>query len=143
MNFGSRCNLSFTLKRKLINSAFTPSFSQSQVIINKINQTKGLSDERAGSIVKEKNGFVWIGTKNGLSSFVEKDQTFRTNNKASGNSSPAETIAMAVRAQKMGMRIMMDFHYSETWTDPEKQAKPAAWAHHSFTELQNDVYKNT
>jgi ligand-binding sensor domain-containing protein len=69
MYFGSRCNLSFTLKIKLINSAFTPSFSQSQVIINKINQTKGLSGERASSIVKEKNGFVWIGTENGLNRY--------------------------------------------------------------------------
>jgi arabinogalactan endo-1,4-beta-galactosidase len=37
-------------------------------------------------------------------------------------------------AQKMGMRIMINFHYSDTWADPGKQAKPTAWANHS---LQN------
>lgn len=50
---------------------------------------------------------------------------------------------MGVRAKNMGMRIMIDFHYSDTWADPGKQTKPAAWANHSFVELQNDVYKHT
>ncbi|HRA73087.1 MAG TPA: glycosyl hydrolase 53 family protein, partial [Flavobacterium sp.] len=59
-----------------------------------------------------------------------------SNDKASGHCSPAETVVMAVRAQKMGMRIMIDFHYSDTWADPAKQAKPAAWANHSFADLQ-------
>lgn len=63
--------------------------------------------------------------------------------KASGHCSPAETVTMAVRAKNMGMRIMIDFHYSDTWADPGKQTKPAAWANHSFVELQNDVYKHT
>ena len=66
-----------------------------------------------------------------------------SNDKVSGHCSPAETVTMAVRAQKLGMRIMIDFHYSDTWADPGKQAKPAAWANHSFTELLNDVYKHT
>jgi arabinogalactan endo-1,4-beta-galactosidase len=36
-----------------------------------------------------------------------------SDDKASGHCSKDETVAMAVRAQKMGMRIMIDFHYSE------------------------------
>jgi arabinogalactan endo-1,4-beta-galactosidase len=28
---------------------------------------------------------------------------------------------------KMGMRVMIDFHYSDSWADPGKQFKPAAW----------------
>jgi arabinogalactan endo-1,4-beta-galactosidase len=66
-----------------------------------------------------------------------------SDNKASGHCSPEETVEMAVRAQKMGMRIMIDFHYSDTWADPGKQAKPAAWASHTFEELKTDVYKHT
>lgn len=65
------------------------------------------------------------------------------NDKASGHCSPEETVVMAVRAQKMGMRIMINFHYSDSWADPGKQNKPAAWAKHSFTELLDDVYKHT
>lgn len=65
------------------------------------------------------------------------------NDKASGHCSPQETVVMAVRAQKLGMRIMIDFHYSDSWADPGKQNKPAAWANHSFAELLSDVYKHT
>ncbi len=66
-----------------------------------------------------------------------------SNDKASGHCSKAETVAMALRAKNLGMRIMIDFHYSDSWADPSKQTKPAAWANHSFTELLNDVYNHT
>ncbi len=66
-----------------------------------------------------------------------------SNDKTNGHCSPAETVALAVRAKNMGMRIMIDFHYSDSWADPGHQTKPAAWASHSFADLQNDVYNHT
>ena len=63
--------------------------------------------------------------------------------KASGHCSKDETVSMALRAQKMGFRIMIDFHYSDSWADPAKQFKPKAWEKHSFPELLNDVYNHT
>lgn len=63
--------------------------------------------------------------------------------KASGHCSKEETITMALRAQKLGMRVMIDFHYSDSWADPAKQNKPAVWKNHSFKELLNDVYDHT
>lgn len=66
-----------------------------------------------------------------------------SDDKASGHCSKEETVAMALRAQKMGMRIMIDFHYSDSWADPAKQFKPKAWEKHSFAELLNDVYNHT
>lgn len=63
--------------------------------------------------------------------------------KASGHCSKEETVAMALRAQKLGMRVMIDFHYSDSWADPAKQFKPKAWENHSFPELLNDVYNHT
>ncbi len=63
--------------------------------------------------------------------------------KASGHCSKEETVAMALRAQKLGMRIMIDFHYSDSWADPAKQYKPKAWEKHSFLALLNDVYQHT
>lgn len=62
---------------------------------------------------------------------------------ASGHCSKNETVAMAVRAQKWGMRVMIDFHYSDTWADPGKQAKPKAWEGHDFSTLLNDLYSYT
>ena len=47
-------------------------FSQSQVIFNKLNQSNGLSSNRVTGIIKENNGFAWIGTENGLNRFDGK-----------------------------------------------------------------------
>jgi arabinogalactan endo-1,4-beta-galactosidase len=66
-----------------------------------------------------------------------------SDDKASGHCSKDETVAMAVRAQKMGMRVMIDFHYSDSWADPSKQKKPAAWEEHDFPTLLNDLYTYT
>lgn len=66
-----------------------------------------------------------------------------SDNKASGHCSKEETVAMALRAQKWGMKVMIDFHYSDSWADPGKQKKPAAWEGHDFAQLQKDVYDYT
>jgi arabinogalactan endo-1,4-beta-galactosidase len=66
-----------------------------------------------------------------------------SDDKASGHCSPAEVVVMAKRATDLGFRIMIDFHYSDTWADPGKQAKPAAWASHPFAQLLTDVYDHT
>lgn len=63
--------------------------------------------------------------------------------KTDGHCSKDETVAMAVRAKQWGMRVMIDFHYSDSWADPSKQVKPAAWASHSFSQLLSDVYDYT
>ena len=31
------------------------------------------------------------------------------------------------KAKDQGMRVLLDFHYSDTWTDPSKQKIPVAW----------------
>ncbi|MFT3681436.1 MAG: glycosyl hydrolase 53 family protein [Ferruginibacter sp.] len=46
-----------------------------------------------------------------------------------------DVVKQAVRAKNKGMRIMIDFHYSDWWADPGKQNKPAAWTDLSFTNL--------
>jgi arabinogalactan endo-1,4-beta-galactosidase len=66
-----------------------------------------------------------------------------SDDKASGHCSKDETVAMAVRAQKWGMRVMIDFHYSDSWADPGKQRKPKAWEGHDFQTLLNDLYNYT
>ncbi len=62
-------NSFFFLYLAILNSSITSCFGQSQTIFKKINQTNGLSNDRVSSIVKEKNGFVWIGTENGLNRY--------------------------------------------------------------------------
>jgi arabinogalactan endo-1,4-beta-galactosidase len=66
-----------------------------------------------------------------------------SNDPFSGHCSKTETVAMAVRAQSWGMRVMIDFHYSDSWADPSKQVKPKAWEGHDFPTLLNDLYSYT
>ena len=63
--------------------------------------------------------------------------------KANGHCSKVETVAMAVRAKQWGMRVMIDFHYSDTWADPGKQVKPKAWEGLTFDQLQQALYDYT
>ncbi len=55
----------------------------------------------------------------------------------------ADVVAKAVQAQSMGLRILIDFHYSDTWADPGDQNKPAAWANYTFAQLQQAVSTHT
>jgi hypothetical protein len=48
------------------------------------------------------------------------------------------TLGMATRVKAAGMKLLLNFHYSDTWADPQKQFKPEAWA-----ELDHDSLKDT
>ena len=37
------------------------------------------------------------------------------------NCDTSDVVAQAIRAKNMGMKIMIDFHYSDWWADPGKQ----------------------
>ncbi len=39
-----------------------------------------------------------------------------------------DVLIKARRANDLGMRVMIDFHFSDTWADPGNQITPAAWA---------------
>lgn len=62
---------------------------------------------------------------------------------AGGWCDKADMIWMAQRAKNAGMRIMVDFHYSDSWADPGKQTKPGAWSSHGISQLYTDVYNHT
>lgn len=62
---------------------------------------------------------------------------------AGGWNNTADVLAKAVRAKNLGMKIMINFHYSDSWADPGQQTKPAAWAAQDFTTLQTSVYNHT
>ncbi len=55
----------------------------------------------------------------------------------------ANTKKMAKRVKDAGMKLLLDFHYSDYWADPGKQYKPAAWRKLSFEELKKAVYDYT
>ena len=55
----------------------------------------------------------------------------------------ADVVSKAVRAKNLGLRIMIDFHYSDSWADPGKQTKPAAWATQDFATLKTSLANHT
>ncbi len=64
-------------------------------------------------------------------------------NPVDGWNNTADVILKAKRAKNAGMKLMIDFHYSDWWADPGQQNKPATWASQSFAELQSSVYNHT
>ena len=65
------------------------------------------------------------------------------NNPASGYNNKAKVLQQARSLKAKGLKLLIDFHYSDTWADPGKQFKPAAWSTHSLSQLQRDVYDYT
>ena len=55
----------------------------------------------------------------------------------------ADTLAKAKRAQALGQRVMIDFHYSDDWADPQKQVKPKAWTNDTQAQLEQHVRDHT
>jgi arabinogalactan endo-1,4-beta-galactosidase len=50
------------------------------------------------------------------------------------------TLPLAVRVKNAGLQFLLDFHYSDSWADPQKQNKPAAWTNLTSSQLQQQVY---
>jgi arabinogalactan endo-1,4-beta-galactosidase len=62
---------------------------------------------------------------------------------ADGWCNKTDLLVKAKRANDLSMRIMIDFHYSDSWADPGKQTKPAAWNELSFDKLCTAVSDHT
>lgn len=52
-------------------------------------------------------------------------------------------LKLAKLAQSKGYKILLDFHYSDFWADPQKQMLPKAWKDYSFEQLVQAVYDFT
>lgn len=64
-------------------------------------------------------------------------------NPKDGWNNKADVLLKARRAQRKNLRVMLDFHYSDTWADPGHQTKPAAWEALSLADLKTSVYDHT
>lgn len=64
-------------------------------------------------------------------------------NPVNGWCNQSDLLVKAWRAHQLGMRLMIDFHYSDSWADPGQQTKPAAWKNYSLDELKTAVATHT
>jgi len=60
-----------------------------------------------------------------------------------GNCDINTAIAIGERATKYGMKLLVNFHYSDFWADPAKQMVPKAWAGMDIDTKANAVYEYT
>ncbi|WP_309573499.1 glycosyl hydrolase 53 family protein [Deinococcus sp.] len=60
-----------------------------------------------------------------------------------GYNDRAKLLKLAPRVKAAGLKLLVDFHYSDFWADPGKQVKPAAWRGLSGMKLQQAVYDYT
>lgn len=60
-----------------------------------------------------------------------------------GNNDLAKAIEIGQRATANGMKLLVDFHYSDFWADPAKQQAPKAWENLDFASKKQALYDFT
>ena len=65
------------------------------------------------------------------------------NSYGGGHNDLETAITLGQRATDYGMKVIIDFHYSDFWADPSKQMAPKAWADMSVTEKCDALYDYT
>jgi arabinogalactan endo-1,4-beta-galactosidase len=64
-------------------------------------------------------------------------------NPSDGNYNLDYNIRLAKRAKAAGLKVYLDFHYSDNWADPGKQVTPNAWKSLAKDALVKQVYDYT
>ena len=60
-----------------------------------------------------------------------------------GNCDIENAIEIGKRATEYGMKLLVNFHYSDFWADPSKQAAPKAWKSMNIDEKSEALYQYT
>ena len=60
-----------------------------------------------------------------------------------GNNDVDTAIELGKRASKYGMKVCVDFHYSDFWADPKRQHAPKAWEGMTVDEKSDALYEFT
>ena len=94
--------------------------------------------EQDGLTILKNHGVNWIRVRIWNNPYVVGPEGV-----GGGNTDEAKAIEMAKRAKALGMKVLVDFHYSDFWVDPGQQKKPDAWNIDSGDKLVDDVYAYT
>ena len=62
---------------------------------------------------------------------------------ADGYHDKAELMTMARRAKALGLKVLVDLHYSDFWADPGKQWTPAAWDGQPYEAVKQAMVSHT
>jgi len=95
----------------------------------------------------ENSGYYWKNSKNAAQDIflICKNLGFNACrfrvwvNPAGGWNGQADTVAKSLRAAALGMKLMIDFHLSDSWADPGQQTPPAAWAGYDVNAMKSAI----
>jgi arabinogalactan endo-1,4-beta-galactosidase len=94
--------------------------------------------QKDAMLILKENGFNYIRLR-----IWNDPKDAAGNGYGGGNNDLATTIALAKRAKANGMKFLLDFHYSDFWTDPGRQNKPKAWANMNIEQMTVAVHDFT
>lgn len=60
-----------------------------------------------------------------------------------GNCDVNNAIAIGKRATANGMKLLVDFHYSDFWADPQKQNAPKTWKNYTLAQKESALFSFT
>ena len=63
--------------------------------------------------------------------------------KTGGFCDPLDVLQMALCAKEAGMPVMVDFHYSDWWADPQKQNIPERWKNMTYEQMKGALAEHT
>lgn len=105
--------------------------------INNDGVAEALSDQEFFNFLKE-GGTNWVRIR------VWNDPYDSSGNGyGGGNNDINKAITLGKLAQKAGMKILIDFHYSDFWADPSKYKSPKAWADYTNQQKADALYEFT
>lgn len=89
--------------------------------------------EKEGLQIFKENGFTWA-----------RIRIFHTPEKKGPVCNDLDyTLALAKKAKLFGFKILLNFHYSDTWADPGHQTLPKEWENLNLNTLADSVYNYT
>ena len=98
---------------------------------------KALSDEEFFQMLHD-GGTNWVRIR-----IWNDPYNSNGNGYGGGNSDLDKAKIIGKLATKAGMRVLIDFHYSDFWADPSKQDAPKAWENYTIDEKEKAVYNYT
>lgn len=75
--------------------------------------------------------------------FVDPSKASATHQREGVRQDLAYVTRLCQRIKRAGYALMLDFHYSDTWTDPGQHSTPASWASSDPKVLADSVYRYT
>lgn len=106
------------------------------------HEDKGLTYKENGKqedvlTILKTNGFNWIRLRLFVDPKAEKGYS------KDGYCDLEHTLIMAKRIKASGMKLLLDFHYSDNWADPGKQFMPSSWEGLKGKVLEDKIFEYT